>query len=94
METTTSVNSAKEAIKVGFSFFEDFFGKASVSHVLLEGVEFSESGDFWVVTIGFDVGRSKVKTSSPLFGDRVDEPLREKRFFEIDRSTGNLKRMR
>lgn len=87
--------SADAAINAAFEFFEKYVRPhgGRMSHVLLEGLQYVDTEDAWMVIIGFDVGRER-ETGSPLgFGERTKEPIRETRQFFISASDGNLIRM-
>ena len=84
---------AKQAIEEGFKLFKEFFDGTPKSKVLLEGVEFLDSDNQWLVTIGFDAGRAKETSNTLGFGQRVTEPIRETRQFFIWAKDGSLVRM-
>ena len=94
MEAAQSELTAKQAIKYAFEMFNEFFdGAGRRSNVLLEGLEYVDSDDQWLVTIGFDAGRVKETTSTLGFGQSVIEPIRETRQFFLRASDGKLVRM-
>lgn len=82
--------SAKDAVACAFREFHDLFLDTAVEYVLLEGVEYDETGNLWIVTIGFDIGRKN--RGHPLLG-QGDQPLREKRKLYIDGTDGRFLRM-
>lgn len=89
---------AKEAIRIAFDRFREYFEQPDVTQGLLEGLEFDEHADEWHVTIGFDAGRFR-ETGPTLIGSLAGalreqrEPIREFRRFVIDAATGTSKRM-
>lgn len=93
MEAAKTQLDAKAAIKAAFDFFNEFFDGSSRSKVLLEGLEYIEEHNQWLVTIGFDVGREKETSSTLGFGQRTREPIRETREFVIWAKDGRLVRM-
>ncbi len=93
MDTKPKEMTAKEAIDGAFSYFREFFDSPYRGNVLLEGIEYLDQEHQWLVTIGFDAGRSK-ETQSPFgFGDKTKEPIRELRAFVISANDGSLVRM-
>jgi hypothetical protein len=82
---------AKEAVKAAFREFHDFYEDTVASYVLLDGVRYDEERDEWVVTIGFDIGRT-MSTNLGFFGDKR-EPSRERRTFYLDGDTGEFLRI-
>ena len=91
-EVAASGLTAKEAIEAAFAHFDELVGSNETKHVLLEGVELSQSGDAWIITIGFDIGRTRSKTVS--FGGSIETvPIREIRQIHVAVNTGQLVRM-
>lgn len=87
----------KEAIDAAFRHFRDFYADASLSNVLLEGLDYIEPEHAWEVAIGFDAGRSRRTTQSSLslaIGGAVQEPIREVRTIVIDAADGRFRRMK
>jgi len=83
--------SAKEAVKAAFKAFDEFYEDTAASYVLLDGVRYDEERDEWVVTIGFDIGRT-LSTNIGLLGDKR-EPSRERRRFYLNGDTGDFLRI-
>jgi hypothetical protein len=88
---------AKEAISVARSYFDEFFGAEPIRNVLLEQLDFDETRAIWVVTFGFDAGREAFSNTvgsglDRLLGPQVT-PIREARTFEIEDATGVLVKM-
>lgn len=89
---------AKEAIRIAFDRFREYFEQSDVTKVLLEGLEFDEHANEWHVTIGFDAGRFR-ETGPTSIGSMIGalreqrEPIREFRRFVIDAASGVAKRM-
>ena len=95
MDTLQDRINAKAAVNAAFGHFKDLFGSARTSHVLLEGLEYSDSADEWRVVIGFDTGRQK-ETGSPVdgvLGRKTTEPIREFRSIYINACDGSFVRM-
>ena len=91
---------AKDAIDAGFKVFREFFAGTKMSHVLLEGLEYSEEDDLWSVIIGFDTGRNKETREGlgaivpGMAGVKTSEPIRDFREFIIRGKDGSFVRMR
>jgi hypothetical protein len=96
MAEATERLTALQARDAAFKEFRDFFGDDDVRNVLLEGIEFSEAENKWVIEIGFDSRRTRttrdaVNGSLGLFGpDKIVEPIREIRAFYINPDDGSL----
>jgi len=82
---------AKEAVKAAFKEFHEFYEDTAASYVLLDGVRYDDERGEWVVTIGFDIGRTQ-STNFGLLGDKR-EPSRERRTFYLDGDTGDFLRI-
>ncbi len=72
--------------------FDRFFVTSNqVANVLLEELE--HSSEKWMVTIGFDLGRTKMRQPNhnalAIFQDEI-VPIREARRFIIDSTSGEL----
>jgi len=93
VEAAKSELTAKQAIRAAFDLFKEFFDGQHPSRVLLEGLEYLDSNDEWLVTIGFDAGREKETSSTLGFGARTREPIRETRQFVLRAKDGSLVRM-
>ena len=69
---------AKDAVKTALEFVEDLYGKGKLEGLLLEEVELSGDESYWLVTIGFNVGRPQ-PTNQPNqlmpFGGKTVEPV-------------------
>lgn len=77
---------AKDAIKLAFQYFHDFFDEASPQHVLLEGVSFEEDTNSWIVSIGFEIEKTRRGSAMLPFG----QVARETRRFHLEDESGNL----
>jgi len=77
MQTAQNGLNAKNAIEIAFSQFREFFEGTSYRNLLLEGVEFFDDDQEWVVSIGFDIGRQKKTGSKFALFEETTEPLRE-----------------
>ncbi len=99
MEVAKSDLTAKDAINAAFSYFRDLVEPTATNRIenrLLEGIEFLEDDDQWLVTIGFDIGRKKRTGSDPSipwFGEATTEPMRETRRVYLRASDGKLVRI-
>lgn len=96
MDTLHSHLSPKQAIEAGFKLFNEFFQGSRKMHVLLEGLELDDYSKNWLVTIGFDTGRSKDSGNDLSvigIGQKTTEPLREFRILHINAETGEFVKM-
>ncbi|MDP7151271.1 MAG: hypothetical protein QGI08_07750 [Paracoccaceae bacterium] len=89
--------SASDAISRAKAFFDEFFADQVVENVLLEELDYDETEGYWLVTIGFDVGRMKIRQPSQnalaFLADQEITPIREARVFRISDETGMLLKM-
>ena len=88
--------SPSDAIKAAMGYFNEFFAGQKIENKLLEELDFNDSTETWVVTVGFDVGRTKMKQPgmNALAGFVSQEivPVREaRRFFIRDSDAGLIK---
>ncbi|WP_147320313.1 hypothetical protein [Rhodobacteraceae bacterium W635] len=85
--------SVEDVIERAFTYFEQYVArdKTNFNHVLLEA--FEADGDDWIVTIGFDEGRFKERSSTLNFGESITEPIREIRHIHVSGKDGSLKRI-
>jgi len=88
---------AKQAVKTALAFVEDLYGKDTLDGLLLKEVELSGDESYWLVTIGFNVGRPQPthQPNQPMpFGGKtvepvpVREPLRIYKSVKLDAETG------
>ena len=88
---------AKQAIKCAMVFFDDFYSGDHFENILLEELEFDDSKNAWLVRIGFDIGRKKMRqpggNALAAMFDHEIVPIRETRLFEISDADGGLLRM-
>ena len=89
-QPAVEVFSAKEAIVRAREVFDDLFAGSAVRYVLLDGVEYLEDSDQWMITIGFDIGRQS--TSGLGVFDPKKTPIREQRHIFLD-ADGNFIKM-
>jgi hypothetical protein len=90
--------SASEAIRRARQYFDEFYFDQVIENVLLEELDFDEASGNWLVTIGFDIGRKKIRqpsqnTLASLFAEQEVLPIREARKFVISDAGGGLIRM-
>ena len=96
MEIARKELDAKGAISAAFAHFDEFkniSGPSKLNSILLEGVEYLDSDNQWLITIGFDIGREKTMQSRFGFGDQTREPIREFRRFFLSATDGSLVKM-
>lgn len=88
---------AKQAVNKALSYFNEFFADQVIENVLLEELDFNESDQVWLVTIGFDTGRKSIRQPSlnalAALSQQELTPIREARVFIIEDETGGLVKM-
>ena len=86
-----------DAISIARKFFGEFFAGTITENVLLEELDYDDSSGVWGVTIGFDVGRTKMRQPNinALAALTPQEviPVREARRFLIRDDDGALIKM-
>lgn len=89
--------SPKDAIAAAKRSFFEFYAEEKIENVLLEELVFDEVDGVWNVTIGFDVGRTKIQQPSQnalaMFGQQTLTPIREARKFILAAVDGTFIRM-
>lgn len=90
--------SASQAIGRARQYFDEFYADQVIENVLLEELDFDEEMGNWLVTIGFDIGRKKIRQPgqnalASLFAEQEVVPIREARRFVLSDSGGSLIRM-
>jgi hypothetical protein len=87
----------KQAVQLAKDFASDIFKPEKISRLGLEGVERTEDGKYWRITLGFSrpwSGKTKSKTAaSPLdkILPRPEQQLdREYKVFSVDTSSGEV----
>lgn len=81
----------KEAVKAASEELKNLYDSVSVSDILLEEVERSEDGKFWLITLGFS--RPVTSTENPLAQYGRDYK-REFQVFRVDASTSEVESMK
>ena len=73
---------AKQAVRIASDYFRELFTDAAKANMMLEEIEASSDGRYWLVTLGYD-------TSGP---HRVFEigVFRSYKTFRIDANTGSV----
>jgi hypothetical protein len=73
----------KQAVKIAKEYVLEIFGPEGATNIGLEEVEFLESEETWLVTIGFS--RPWDKSNNPIFNAvNQDRPLRTYKLLRID----------
>jgi hypothetical protein len=86
----------KEAVRKAVAYFSKLYPQAGTgANLMLEEVEESEDGSYWLVTLGYDIPRRV----SPLAGNLQDifrQPQVDRHYkvFKIDANTGRIVSMR
>jgi hypothetical protein len=78
----------KEAVKNAMAFALELYDKEKLDDFLLEEVELSEDEKYWLITIGFNLG--KTQTRNPLVGitEMTSRPVRSYKLIKVDADTG------
>ncbi len=84
------------AIEIAKGYFNEFFADTKTENVLLEELDFDDSTGVWSVTIGFDVGRTKMRQPNynalAALSPQEVIPVREaRRFFIRDEDSALIK---
>jgi hypothetical protein len=79
---------ARTAAHAAADYFRDLY--ANVKSFSLEEVELSEDGDYWLITLSFEVGP---KTTAG-FAIRLEPPKTKFKVFKVNAQTGQVVSMR
>jgi hypothetical protein len=81
----------KEAVRKSVAYFLKLYPKLGTgANVMLEEVEISEDGSYWIVTVGYDMQRHASELTGNLrdvFGPKV---VRHYKVFKVDAKTGRI----
>lgn len=81
----------KQAVKAAKEQASLLFQGQEIKNLMLEEVEFDESSNKWLVTLGYDSPSKITKKSGPqLFPTIEEETKREYKVFSIDGDNGNF----
>lgn len=88
----------KEAIRRAFDYAHEYEEFLSPQHGLkdlrLEEVDYNDASGVWRVTLGFDTGKKRRRTSgAPMFPETTYEDEREFRTFVIANDTGDIQKI-
>jgi hypothetical protein len=85
----------KEAAKRAADYFSNIYSDKPYSDLLLEEVELSEDGRYWLITLSYASELSTIRVPSALdpFPKVINGP-RKYKLFKIDAATGNVKAMK
>lgn len=79
----------KNAVHTAIDYVKDLYEENSLRDLLLEEVEFSESVDQWMVTVGFSLSEEKEESSSLITPSRASRaPSRRYKVVNVDNKTG------
>ena len=85
----------KEAVRKVVAYFSKLYPKlVTGANLMLEEVEESEDGSYWLVTLGYDIQRHAYPLSGNLkdvFGPQV---VRHYKVFKVDANTGRIVSMK
>ena len=85
----------KEAVRKSGAYFRKLYPEiATGGNLMLEEVEESEDGSYWLVTLGYDIRRHAYPLSGNLkdvFGPQV---VRHYKVFKVDAKTGRILSMK
>jgi hypothetical protein len=81
----------KKAVQIAMRYFKDLYTFSPNAHVMLEEVEQSEDGRYWLITIGFNSERLPVKKTMADLGNIFATPAtRDYKTVKIDSATGDV----
>jgi len=86
MEKTATPVTLKVAVSNAMKFVRELYSGEKIGEFLLEEVEFSESTQQWLVTIGFMVSKISDDETSLLIPTR--NPARHYKIVHVDAQTG------
>lgn len=88
----------KEAVSIAFQYMSDLFDTSKFHDFLLEEVELSENGKWWLVTIGWSrpVPPNEViqNPMTSILGQSKITYRRSYKVFKIDASNGEVRSMK
>lgn len=87
-ETKTNLLTVNSAVINAMQFVKELYKNQKLEDVLLEEVEFSESSNQWLVTIGFTINKEKDNSSSLILSKRETE--RKYKVVHIDAQSGEF----
>jgi hypothetical protein len=70
MEQTATPVTVQKAVSNAMSYVRQLYAHESIDDLLLEEVEFSESTEQWLITIGFTVSKITDDSTSFMFAKR------------------------
>ncbi|HEX6623903.1 MAG TPA: hypothetical protein VF064_09330 [Pyrinomonadaceae bacterium] len=76
----------KQAAKLASDYFNSLYETQSLSNVLLEEVELTENGEYWLITLSYP---AQPETVSSIFGTK-----RQYKVFKINAETGEVQSMK
>ena len=84
----------KSAVRIASEELGSLYPPEVLRDVLLEEVEKSDDGRFWLVTLGFTRPLPQIGVSDVFKALTAKDVKREYKIFEIDGDTGTLRSMR
>ncbi len=82
----------KQAVQVALDFVKDLYEKENLENFHLEEVELSEDEQYWLITVGFNIGIGHIQTHAKTIfnlGDTtVTRPERAYKVVKIDSEKG------
>lgn len=89
MESREHQVNVKSAVKAAIDYVKDLYADNDLRDLMLEEVEFSESTDQWLVTVGFSLPETKEETTSLIMPSKTSRALsRRYKVVNIDAETG------
>jgi predicted small secreted protein len=86
-QTAKSVSKAKidvkRAVGIAADYFSELFPQVAKANVMLEEIEESSDGRYWLVTLGYDVQGGTIQMFK-------NGPFRSYKTFRIDANTGKV----
>jgi hypothetical protein len=77
----------KQAVAIALDYFRGLFPGLAQNNLMLEELEESEDGKYWLVTLGYDLE----ERLPPMFGGRITRAYKS---FKIDNRTGRVLSMK
>ncbi|MDD5089200.1 MAG: hypothetical protein PHI18_10460, partial [bacterium] len=73
---------AKQAVRIALKYFDEIYGD-QFKNILVEEIDMSEEGPFWLITLGFNTEGPRNPIAEVL-GGAPPKTIREYKIFEID----------
>ena len=84
----------KEAVQAAQNWVRDLYAEADIKHLRLEEVEFSETGGYWLITLGWVEPAVRQSGLAAALQSEVQALPRVYKTMEVDAETGAVKSMK